>query len=96
MLSIPEMLYLPAGETVRLPLSVTESLRFSDVPVLYSVDDNKKRCVIHEHELLLGCVDRGVVPELVLSLPPYAFRGIMTVKYGEATANCAVSCVDLR
>ena len=95
-LSIPELIYVPAGETVRLPVSVVSELRSSTEPIVYSVDDNKKHCIIREHELLLSGVDSKVVPELILAMPPYAFRGIMTVRYGEATANCAISCFDSR
>ena len=95
-LSIPELLYLPAGETIRLPLSVDSALRNSTEPVTYLVDDEKQRHVIHERELLLSCLDASVVPELILTMPPYPFRGMLTVKYGEAAANCIVSCLERR
>lgn len=92
-LSVPAVLYLPAGAVIRLPLIADAALRGSREPVTYSIDDERGKHIIQPRTLELAEVDAGVPPELILPLPPYAFRGILTVQYGESKANCAVAVV---
>ncbi|MCQ2417358.1 MAG: glycosyltransferase family 4 protein [Oscillospiraceae bacterium] len=94
LLDIPELLYVPAGAVMHLPVLADADLRNADTPILYEVTDDRQHCVIQEKTLLLPNVDAGVTPELILAMPPYAFRGILTIHYGELTCNCAISCLE--
>lgn len=92
-LTVPPLLYLPQGAVIRLPLLTDDAAKDITEPVIYSIDDENGKHIIQPYELNISEVDRGVTPEIILSLPPFAFRGILTVRCGESTANCAVSCV---
>lgn len=92
-LTVPPLLYLPQGAVIRLPLLTDDAAKGITEPVIYSIDDENGKHIIQPYELNISEVDRGVPPEIILSLPPFAFRGILTVRCGESTANCAVSCV---
>ena len=92
-LTVPALLYLPAGAVIRLPLLTDDAARQIAEPVVYSIDDENGKHIIQPREVIPAEVDRGIPPEMILPLPPYAFRGILTVRCGECTANCAVSCV---
>ena len=92
-LTVPPLLYLPQGAVIRLPLLTDDAAKSITEPVIYSIDDENGKHIIQPYELNISEVDRGVPPEIILSLPPFAFRGILTVRCGESTANCAVSCV---
>ena len=93
-LNIPTLLYLPAGAVIRLPLLTDPAARSLTEPVIYSIDDENGRHIMQPRELIPADVDAGVPPEMILPLPPYAFRGILTVRCGESTANCALSCAE--
>ena len=92
-LTVPALLYLPAGAVIRLPLLTDDAARQIAEPVVYSIDDENGKHIIQPREVIPAELDRGIPPEMILPLPPYAFRGILTVRCGECTANCAVSCV---
>ena len=92
-LTVPPLLYLPQGAVIRLPLLTDDAAKGITEPVIYSIDDENGKHIIQPYELNISEVDSGVTPEIILSLPPFAFRGILTVHCGESTANCAVSCV---
>lgn len=92
-LTVPPLLYLPQGAVIRLPLLTDDAAKSITEPVIYSIDDENGKHIIQPYELNISEVDSGVPPEIILSLPPFAFRGILTVRCGESTANCAVSCV---
>ncbi len=91
-LNIPALLYLPTGAVIRLPLLTDDAARSLTEPVIYSIDDENGRHIMQPREVIPAEVDAGVPPELILPLPPYAFRGILTLRCGESTANCALSC----
>ena len=91
-LNIPALLYLPADAVIRLPLQTDEASRQITEPVIYSIDDENGRHILQPREVIPAEVDSGIPPEMILPLPPYAFRGMLNVRCGEASANCAVSC----
>lgn len=93
LLTVPALLYLPAGAVIRLQLLTDDAARQIAEPVVYSIDDENGKHIIQPREVIPAEVDRGIPPEMILPLPPYPFRGILTVRCGECTANCAVSCV---
>ena len=92
-LTVPALLYLPAGAVIRLPLLTDDAARAVTEPVVYSIDDENGRHIMQPREVISAEVDRGVPPEMILPLPPYAFRGILTVSCGECMVHCALSCV---
>ena len=92
-LTVPALLYLPAGAVIRLPLLTDDAARAVTKPVVYSIDDENGRHIMQPREVIPAEVDRGVPPEMILPLPPYAFRGILTVSCGECMVHCALSCV---
>ncbi len=93
-LTVPELLYLPAGNVTRMPLSAAPELIQPDTEIRYSLKDERGSQIMQERVLRPADTEPGVPAELVFPMPPYPFRGIMTLTCGEAAASCAVSCVE--
>ena len=91
-LSAPELLYLPAGAVTRMTFSADPALCGTEIR--YSISDDRGNRIVQERTLVPGDVAPGVPPELVFPMPPYPFRGILSLTCGEQTVNCAVSCVE--
>lgn len=93
-LTAPAVLYLPAGGVVRLPLWVEDALRGAADDVVYRITDAAGNLMMPQRRLAVSAVDSGVLPELILELPPHRFCGMLHIEYGSAAANSAVSCAD--
>ena len=65
-----------------------------DTEIRYSLKDERGSQIMQERVLRPADTEPGVPAELVFPMPPYPFRGIMTLTCGEAAASCAVSCVE--
>lgn len=91
-LMVPALLYMPKAAVIRIPLLTEDASQITE-PVVYSIDSENGKQILQPREVVPADVDKGVTPELILPLPPYAFRGILTVRCGESTVSCAVSCV---
>ena len=92
-LSVPELLYLPAGAAMRIPLHAEPDAIQPDTEITYSIKDDRGRQILQERRLRPAEVQQGVQPELVFPMPPYPFHGMLTLTCGACTVNCAVSCV---
>lgn len=93
-LTAPAVLYLPAGGVIRLPLWVDAALCDTDEPVLYGITDDAGNPIMPQRTLTVSAVDSGILPELILELPPHRFRGILQLVYGDAVVHTAVSCAE--
>ena len=92
--SVPELLYLPAGAATRMPLMIDPAAAQSGLEITYSMKDDHGNRILREHTIMPENAENGLPPELVFLMPPYPFRGMLTLTCGETTANCAVSCVE--
>ena len=92
-LHIPDVLYLPAGGTIHMPLLTDETMRSTTEPIEYCIANQKGDPIVPGQTLRLDTVDAGVAPELVFLMPPTPFTGILTVTCGECTAECVVRCL---
>lgn len=93
-LTVPELLYLPTGTATRMPFVVDPSVSPAGLEITYSMHDDRGNRILRERVLKPETVAPGVQPELVFLMPPYPFRGILTLTCGESKASCAVSCVE--
>ena len=87
-LQTPVLLYLPAGSEMHLPLKVTDVLRRSRTPLCYSLTDGTGSTVLLQAEIIPAETEQ---PVLHIAMPPYPFRGILTLRFGDSAAHCAVS-----
>ncbi|HAM68937.1 MAG TPA: hypothetical protein DCP68_04920 [Ruminococcus sp.] len=94
-LRVPPLLYVPAGSVIRLPLLTDDAVRESGLPLVYGIEDSAGRTILPETELHLNDAAAGIGLELILALPVHGFRGILHIRFGEAAANCAVSCIEI-
>ena len=94
-LRVPPLLYVPAGSVIRLPLLTDDAVRESGLPVVYGMEDSAGRTILPETELHLDDAAAGIGLELILALPVHGFRGILHIRFGDAAANCAVSCIEI-
>ncbi len=93
-LTVPELLYLPAGTATRMPLIIDPSAAKPGLEITYTLHDDRGNRILRERTLAPETVAPGVPPELIFLMPPYPFRGILTLTCGETKASCAVSCVQ--
>ena len=92
MLQIPLLLYLPGGREAQIPLLIGEALRQSREPVVYSLTDEAGNPVFAPFEMIPA---ETAQPVLRFPVPPCPFRGFLTLRCGEAAANCAVSGITI-
>ena len=93
-LTVPELLYLPAGAATRIPLIIDPAAAKPGLEITYTLHDDRGNRILRERTLAPETVAPGVPPELIFLMPPYPFRGILTLTCGETKASCAVSCVQ--